>query len=326
MKKALMCVLMVLFVVSWGFLRVAKSLAQPTELKAVCFLPKNLVNTAMTVEWVNRVNNEAKGELIVKYLGGPEVIPPFEQIEALRKGVVQITFSPTAYYKSLLPEEVVFSLSKLSPTEERTGGFYEYMAERHQSLGLKYIGRWACFPFYLWSKAPVTTSKDLKGRKFRTAGAYDRFMRELEIVPVTIPTSDLYTGLERGMVEGFGWVLFGVRDFGWSEKCKYIIDHPFYNQNNSLILMNLDSWNKLSKPLQAKLIDLTAKFEPDMVSFFQKESTKEWESLAKAGVKTIKLPPEDAKYYLDTAYRVEWDALQKNFPDLVPKLKKLTGN
>lgn len=321
MRRLLSCILIIslMFVFS-----LHTALAKEKELKAVCFLPKNHPLAAMTVEWVKRINDYCRGEVLINYLGGSEVIPRLEQVEALRKGVVQVTFSLSAYYQSILPEGVSFTLSKLTPWEERRpGGFYDFMVERHKKINTMYVGRWLHGPFYLWLKDSVKIPKDLKGRKLRTTALYDRFMKALETVPVTISPAETYTALERGTVEGTGWPLIGVRQLGWTEICKYVIDHPFYNQNCT-ILMNLDTWNGLPQSLQEKIKNLTAWFEPYMVGYFDKAIEMEWKEVEKTGMKRIHFSPSDAKYYLDTAYEVEWKALEKKVPNLVPLLRKLT--
>ena len=43
-------------------------------------------------------------------------------------------------------------------------------------------------------------------------------------------------------------------------------------------------------------------------------------------VKKVRFTEAENKRYLDTAYDVEWKALQERAPDLVAKLRSLTGN
>ena len=67
--------------------------------------------------------------------GGPEVIPGFDQAEALQSNTVQVIFTPAAYYAPLAPEINAFQLSKFSIEEERKpGGMYDYMVDRHKKL------------------------------------------------------------------------------------------------------------------------------------------------------------------------------------------------
>lgn len=327
MRRILCWSLMVPLALAWCFGVPSVTSAEEIELKAICFIPKNHPLVSQTLVWADRVNEAFKGKLKVNYIGGPEIVPGLQQMEAVKKGkMVQLIFYPTAYYQSILPEAVAFTLSKLTPWEERKpGGFYDFMVERHKTIGVMYVGRWLHSPFYLWSRKELKSLDDLKGMKMRTTALYDRFMRRMGIVPVQISPADTYTGLERGTVEGFGWPLLGARDKGWTEVCKYIINHPFYNQN-TLILINLDSWNKIPKQIQKEMIDLTAKFEHDMVAHFEKAIAEEWKKLDEIGVKRITFSPAQAKTYLDAAYDAEWEELNKKVPDLIPELKKVTGN
>jgi TRAP-type C4-dicarboxylate transport system substrate-binding protein len=302
------------------------TMAYAKELKAVCFLPKNHPLAVMTLEWVQRINTYCYGELRIDYLEGSEAIPPLEQVEALRKGHVQVAFIPTAYYQSVFPEGAAFALSKFTPWEERvTDGFYELMVLRHRKINAMYLGRCMHSPSYLWLKDPVKTPKDLEGRKLRTMAPYDRFMKALGAIPVTISMDETYKALQRGRVTGFGWPLIGARNLGWTEVCKYIIDHPFFNQNVT-ILMNLGSWNSLSTALQQKIVNLTTWYEPYMVGYFDSSIAAEWKELEKTGVKRIRFSSSEAQAYLNAAYEVEWEALKEKVPDLVPLLRLLTDS
>jgi TRAP-type C4-dicarboxylate transport system substrate-binding protein len=90
--------------------------------------------------------------------------------------------------------------------------------------------------------------------------------------------------------------------------------------------MNLDTWMGLEKTIQDAIMNITAKFEPEMRAYFKKRIAEEWERYAELGIKKIEFSPEDRKKFLDIAYGAEWEDLEKKVPDLVPTLKKLTGN
>jgi TRAP-type C4-dicarboxylate transport system substrate-binding protein len=255
-------------------------LAAPKTLKAVSFVPKNHPLCVMIHVWVERVNEQCKDAVKIDWVGGPEVIPGFDQAEALRNNSVQVAFNPTAYYAPLLQE----------------------------------------------GNKPIKGIDELKGVKMRTSALYDRMMKKMGIVPVTVQFGETFTALERGLVDGFGWSTLGPADWGWLNNCKYIIDIPFYTRQNTLILMNLDVWNSLGKDVQDKIMDITVKFEPEMEAYFKNKIAEEWKRYDKMGIKRIKFSPEDTKKFLDIAYDAEWEDLEKKVPDLVPTLKKLTGN
>lgn len=296
------------------------------ELKAISFLPKDHKQCAMLAQWIDRVNGALKGTAKVTWVGGPEVMAPFNQPEALRKGIFQVGFIPAAYYGSLLPEADAVSLSRFDFKQEREkGGLFDYMVERHKKINMMYLGTWLYDPFYLYVAKPVAKLDDLKGRRMRTAAKYDKMMKALGMVPVTIEFGETYTGLQRGVVEGFGWPTIGPRDWGWLESVKYVIDVPFYTRQNTFILMNLDSWNRLPKDAQDKVMTLTAAFEQDMKAYFDKALENEKKEMEKAGLKRIKLSPEETRRYIEAADKSAWEDLEKKVPDQIPALLKITG-
>jgi TRAP-type C4-dicarboxylate transport system substrate-binding protein len=300
--------------------------AEPVVLKASCFLEKNQPVAVKAFAWIDLINKELKGKVEIKYVGGPEVVPVFEQIEAVRKGITQISFTAGAHYATLLPSANAFHLSRLMPWEERKSGFYNLMGKEHEKLEVKYLGRWLYGPFYMWLKDPVKSPDELSGKRLRTHPLYDRFYKALGISGVTIQPSDIYTSVEKGMVDGACWPIQGPRELGWTRALKYLIDHPFYGANNTTIVMKLDVWNKLPEDVKGRIEELTGSFEHEMVPYFQGEIKKEYDLLMKAGVKAIKFSPSDAKRFTDLAYEVEWTELSKKIPDLVPALKKASGN
>ena len=327
MKRFLIYSLVMFFFGVVCFTITSPAMAGPKTLKAVSFLPKNHPLCKMIHVWVERVNTQCKDAVKVDWVGGPEVIPGFDQGEALRNNTVQVIFTPTAYYAPLAPEVNAFTLSKLSMEEERKpGGFYEFMVERHKKIGMMYIGTWLYDPFYLRINKPVTKLEELKGLKMRTSALYDRFMKKLGMIPVTVKFGETFTALERGLVDGFGWSMLGPADLGCLKNCKYIIDIPFYTRQNVLILMNLDVWNGLGKKVQDEIMDITIKFEPEMAAYFKKEIEKEWKRYDEMGITRIKFSSAENKKYYDAAYEAEWEDFEKKVPELVPELKRLTGN
>jgi len=296
------------------------------EMKAVSFLPKDHRLCAMISVWIDRVNTELKDAVKINWVGGPEVMPPFEQPEAVRKGMFQVGFMPAAYYGGLLAEGDAISLSKYDFKKEREkGGLWDHFIERHRKINMMLLGTWLYDPFYLYVKKPVKGIDELKGLKMRTAAKYDKMMLRLGMIPVTVQFGETYTALQRGVVEGFGWPTIGPKENGWLEYCKYVIDIPFYARQNTFFLMNLDTWNKLSKPVQEKLMDITIRFEPDMKTYFEKEIDKEKKEMEKLGVKRLTFSPADARKYVDTANDAFWEDLEKKVPDEVKTLKKRMG-
>ena len=281
-----------------------------------------------TTEWTKRVNEALKGELKINYVGGPEIIARFEQHEALKNGVLDIGFVVGSDIQDVIPEAQGQVLSKLHPSKERESGFYEYMDKLYQErMNIKVIGRMAMSPFYLWLRSKPGSLADLKGVKMRTAGLYDRLMQNFGMIPVTMNSPELFTALERGVVEGFGWPNTGLIRLGWAKHVKYAIDLPFFEWSNVIATMNLDRWNSLSPAVQKKIMDITIAFEPHMVSREREMNAAERIKVEKAGITFFKFSAAENKEYLEAAYNLEWSALEKRIgADGVVKLRQVSGN
>jgi TRAP-type C4-dicarboxylate transport system substrate-binding protein len=327
MKRSLFCFLIIAFLCLGTFSVGNNVLAQkkPVVLKAVCFLPKNDPLSAMTVEWVNRVNQMFPEELKIEYLGGPEIISSVEQVEALKKGIVDIDFNVGSYYAPHGAEFNAFQLTRISPLEQRKSGFYDFMVKAHEKIGVKYLGRWLHGGFYMYLKSPIKTVDEVKGKKLRTGPLYVFFLNKLGAAPVSIKPSDVYTSLERGLVEGFCWPILGARGLGWTEICKNVIDQSFY-EGDGTILFNIKKWDGLPDSVKDKILKMMPDYETDMVKYYDDAIKKERDLLIKSGVKFIKLDPKDAEKYTNMAYDAWWDFMMTKVPDLVPQLKKMSGN
>lgn len=300
--------------------------AEPIVLRAVTPWVASYAGCKAFFTFQQMVNRQAKGELSIAYLGGEEVIPPQDQFEALRNGVVDIALSAAAYYRGQVPEASIIQLTELPPTQLRKSGFYDAIRKIHLEKGnvIYLVNVSGVGKFRLYFNVPVK-KPDLTGLKVRVSPVYIDFVKALNGTPVMIPPADVYTALERGVVQGYGWTNFGIMDYAWHEVTKYVIDHPFYALENC-ILVNVNVWNKLPGHLRDLLekiaAEAEARIEGDTADFVAAEDKK----LRDAKLEFIKFSPPDAEYFVKTAYDVGWREFLKKFPELGPKLRKLAGS
>src|SRR5512143_3887254 len=130
---------------------------------------------------------------------------------------------------------------------------------------------------------------------------YLQLIKALGGNPIVIPPTEVYSALERNVVDGYCWVTVGIRDWGWQKVTKYIVDVPFYRGPNPL-LVNLNTWNKLPKKFQALLTDAAKEAEKKAVARFEELTKEERPILLKEGIKEIELPPAEKQKFLKVAY------------------------
>lgn len=115
-------------------LKAITSWPKPTTDNQASFISLDILN--------KKLRSQSPDQLEVKYLGGPEAIKSAEQVQAFQKGVVDICFTTSAYYVSLLPKVDVLKLSPFSPSEEHQRGAWAFMNKLHEErLGVHYLAR-----------------------------------------------------------------------------------------------------------------------------------------------------------------------------------------
>ncbi len=280
----------------------------------------------MYLKYIESINERSKGELTLKVLGSSEVIPAFDQGEAVRAGVVDIAIVPAGWYEKIRPGTSAFELSKLSYVEQRKIGFTKVYAELHKTINTVYLGSLAASVpgFYFWTTFKPETPYDLAGKKLRLSGTYVPFYEALGISGINMPLGDLYTALERGVIVGNATTQGVAVRLKTYEVAKYQIDHDWYNPANNL-LINMDSWNKLPKHLQDLMEKTMIEMEPAAFEFFTKAGGEDRQTLADNGIEFVKFSPADARWFVDTAYQTRWDNTLRLAPDWGPKLKAATG-
>ena len=295
-------------------------------LKAVTSFPRNaLVNRALP-DLIEMIEKRSDGRLKINYVGGPEVVKSFDQGEALRRGTIDmILYTPFSYLKAFAPVLQAKGLSRLTPWEERKAGIHDMWDEICQEkIGAKYLGSiHSVIDFSIYTNKKVERIADLKGLKIRAMPLYTPFLKKLGAKPIIIPPTDVYTAMQRGVVDGYMFTTdFEIPDWGWHEVTRYkLLPGVFQLENATLI--NLKKYNSLSEEFQKVLEDCVEIFEGvDTVRILQRKD-KAWEEMQAQGVTEISLPPDEARELIKIAYEATWEEIIKEAPDWGPKLKKL---
>jgi TRAP-type C4-dicarboxylate transport system substrate-binding protein len=275
----------------------------------------------------DKVNEKAKGQMVINYRGGPEVIGQFDLGSAVQKGVIDIAMVSVGFYEALVPGNGAAMLSELTPQEERkSGGAYYYLDEIHQKAGMKYLGRSAPSNdrfFFTYVNKKVTTQKDFTGLRIGTGTGARAAVEGWGATVTNVKITDYFNAMERGLVDATAgcpldiWVSLGAH-----EVTKYVIDHPYY-VSTAVAIMNLNSWNKLPKNLQNLLTETMIEYEKEKIGVEQKSREEARQKMINAKIEFYKLSPAVAEWYVSTAYKAAWDYQQKRFPEVTTKFREL---
>ncbi len=298
------------FVLAAGVLACALTTAPalPADtLSATHVFPASLIYSRSFLEYVKKANEAGKGEFAINVRGGPEAIGMMEQPGAVRSGVVDMVYTPCAFYAAAVPECDAMSASSIDGPTARKNGGTDLLNQIHQKrAGVVLLG-WvdSGIRFNLWStKEPKFDGGghiDIKGFKVRGNPIYNAFLTNyLGAQVITIPATELYTALERGTVDLTAWTQIGLMDLNWDRFVKFRILPEFFS-TDLVILVNQKKWGSLS-PKTREILQRTAiEHESASLRALQALWVQEQAELAKRGIKTLSQSSGAAQRFTDGA-------------------------
>jgi TRAP-type C4-dicarboxylate transport system substrate-binding protein len=299
------------------------ALAQETTLRLVSAFPENGVYVKHLLQWLQKVNAEGKGNVQINFIGGPKALPTFEVGNAVKTGVVDMAMATGAFYTNVMPEADFLKLAEIPVAEQRKNGAFDYINKVWNEKGnMVYLARMVEHqPFHLYLNKKID-KPDLSGLKIRITPVYRDFFQALGANVITTAPGELYTALERGVVDGYGWPIGGIFDLNWHEKTKFRVDPGFYDAEVSIIV-NLDTWKRL-RPQQREFLQKQAlALEAQNDATWRKYAADETARQEKAGIQTIRFDEAQARAYRAKAYEAGWAAALKASPEHAAKMKVL---
>ena len=298
--------------------------ASAEDFKLVSGWPVNFPFTEQIIpRFIEIVKKEAGGNVNVT-VSGPDTVPSFEQLQPVQAGVFDMTFTHGAYHSGTSGIGLAVDAVINDPVRRRTEGIFEFMDKHYQTKGLKLIALPSIgtkgFGFYL--RDAVTGVPGLQGRKIRGTVTYHELIKGLGGAPVNLPPGDIYTGLQRGTVDGAAWALVGAEAYKWDEVIKYIAK-PTFGQLSLMIIMNLDRWNSLSPKMQAALTEAGRLIEIESIGVFDKMQVAEELSLQKKGMMITQFKPEEASRFETMFSEGVWAVAAKASKDDTEKMRAL---
>jgi len=210
-------------------------------------------------QWMKDMRDSAKeikerteGRVQIKYYGGGVMGNDQKVLSRIRIGALQGgAFTPTALagqYSDLN----LYGMPMVFDSEEEAA-YVRDRLDRKLMAGLEEAG-WVNFGFaaggfaILMSNERVTRLDDLKGKKvwIPEGDAISRqSMKALSLSPVTLPLTDVLTGLQTGLIDIVAMSPIGALVLQWHTKVKYVVEFPLLY---TLGFMAIDkrAFNKLS--------------------------------------------------------------------------------
>lgn len=269
--------------------------AQVKDLKALSGFAPNLAFSREIIRVYLDALQKASGGQVTTRLSGPEVVPFADQFQPAAAGAFDLLFTHPAYHSGTTAIGLSMDAIGPDPAKRRSSGVFDFVDKHYNKLGLKVI---AITPtgnkgFQFVTKQAIKGPQGLQGMKVRATVSYHPMIKALGGTPVVMGAGEVYSALEKGVIDAAAWGLTGVADFKWNEVAKFLV-RPTYGQASLFIFMNLNAWNALSPAQQKLMTDEALKLESGTVKRFDDLAAEELVELKKRGMQESAFAPVDS--------------------------------
>jgi TRAP-type C4-dicarboxylate transport system substrate-binding protein len=263
------------------------------------------------------VEKKTNGRIKFEYFYGGSLTKKPQYVDAVAKGIADISTGPVSFVTGKLPELSVFEVYgayKLEKHLEMEKAVEPLMTEYFKTKGIHHV-------LIQYSGSVVFPHKtkflakpgDWKGQKIRLGGRWQSELGKMwGASPVFLSPGELYIALQKGVIDGYMLIWDIINGLKLYEVAPFHADTNFSN-NVENVTMNLKKWEAMTKEDQAIFTAAVNETKP----WTFKETVKFYEEVKKGilekGGKIHELSAQERSAYLKDAY------------SLYPEVEKVSG-
>jgi TRAP-type transport system periplasmic protein len=277
--------------------------------------------------WADEVGKRTEGRVEVVVYPDQQLGKVSEVYDRLLDGTCDIAFFIPSFIRGRFPFEDVFHLPTLIPgfmTEPTTAAISKMVYEKYlqplyfKDIKILWTGRFGLNNLHMASQ-PVRKLEDLKGKVIGFPGGSisPLFLKALGPSAEMVTSGDVYTSLEKKVIDGMVFPLDSLRGWKLKEVVKYTTRIDFGSASN-VTAMNLNSWKKLSPADQKIITDLIPVGLEMQGKTYRADADLAVEDGKKAGVEFIELSPAERKRWVDAVEPVTQGWIKENDAKKLP--------
>ncbi|MEH0156684.1 TRAP transporter substrate-binding protein [Limibacter armeniacum] len=287
--------------------------------RCVTVWPPNfpVLGTAV-VDMAKELEHLSSGRLKIQVYGAGELVPALEVFDAVQLGAVQMGHSASYYWAGKMPSSVFFTSIPFGMVAEQMnawlfyGGGWELWRELYEPLGI--------VPFPCgntgvqmggWFNKEINSIQDIQGLKMRMPGLGGKVIAKSGGSAVTVPGGEIYTNLERGVIDATEWI-GPYHDYlmGFHKIAQYYY-YPGWHEPGSVLelICNKKALEELPSELQEMVKTVAIKYNNLILSEFEAKNNEYLQRIFRESDVELRAFPEEVM-----------KALKKNTEDVLQGL------
>lgn len=267
------------------------------KLRCSVMWPPTHPITKLIQEWGREIEKATNGRVKITMFAGSTLTPPMQAYDNTVKGVVDLASCLLSYAPGRLPLSEVLQ----QPLGYRSGyqasklanAYYkEFKPKEFDDVKVMYLHGAA--PGFIMAKKSIKSTADIKGLRIKANAENADIVTNLGAAPVTMPVSDTYESLQRGVIDGTLFPLEALQGWKIGEVVKTVIENYGMSYMTSMyLIMNKEKWNSLSSADQKAIEKLNDEFNEKQAKLWVELDGKAKAYAIQKGVNFIKVSAQD---------------------------------
>ena len=267
------------------------------KLRFASFWPTTNEYAGLEGAWCKEVEKRTNGRVKVSYFPGGVLAPPPQMFDSLEKGVFDVGSGYFTYHAGRFPFSEILDL----PLGYRDGAQSTFHAnafakkfkpKEYETVHMLLLH--ASGPSFMQSKNKMTTLDDVKGKRIKSGGTSSLMTEALGGTAVTMPITETYDALAKGLIDAYWGPMEVGRDFKFADIMRYMVmDSGASNATTCWIAMNKKKWDTLPKDVQEIIEKLNEEFIPKFADAHKRAEIGGREYNLKVGVMLVNVSEAD---------------------------------
>ena len=318
MKK----VLLVVFCLVFALCLVTTVHAQKVKLVFSTMFPTSYTYVLNpSLDFCKKVEARSGGRVKFDIYHSAQLFGGKEEFAAVGRGDIDVGIPHDIYHTGEVPDLGITSLPFMFEDVDQAlrilrAGLKDMVRPKLEKANNCVLLGWCVFdPYQFYSKKPISTIEDIKGKVWAVSGTtHTKAIEVLGGSATMMSSGELYLALQTGTIDGCTRPLLTGVGRKLHEVTKYLTLASF-SPWGDLLIVNKDRWNKLTPDIQEVMRQAGREWEEQeftMGKEFEKTAVKK---LRDGGMTVSKMPsPELAKFRKAVAPVYKW-WLEKEVPD-----------
>ncbi len=302
--------------------------ASAKTLKAAHYLPPKHPIGIGYQTFADELKKDTGGSLTVRIFPGESLLGAKAISDGVRDGVADIGFDTMTYTPAYYPHGILLNDLAMIGENDFAAAFAAtelYLLhckpclDEFRKQNQVFISGVSTGPYVIIAKSDMNSPDKIKGKKLRAGGAlWDRWAQFAGGTGVNIPTSEMYEGLSRGILDGAIYAVGGLKTHGLADVSGQVVmlNLGAFRSGN-LYSFNRDVWSKLTKEQRQAVFKAASVALVKTVEEYHKGDD---EGLAMAKQKNIPVvKPDPGLLRLKAAF------IEKDTPQVIENANKQLG-